>query len=611
MYLMIILRKVVSMKRFISNKKNGFSLVESLASVAIFLIMVSVVYQTSTLIIKQTRSYRENTALSALADQYMEIARNLPYSKIGTFYGNPHGNLPDFANYATTTVNGTLYDIYYEVTYIDDPADGTALLGTDFASNDYKQIKLSIKNTSTNITYNFLSNASPKGLESLSSGGALYIKVFDAVGQPVSGATINITNTSITPNINLSRQSDSSGNWIEVGLPDSVSNYHVVVTKNGYSTDQTYPSSVSNPNPTKPDATISNGQITQVSFAIDHTSTLVFNTVDQACSPLSGVNLEVKGAKLIGTPSVLKFDNIYTSDGSGLATLSNIEWDSYTPALAGTSSYMIYGSSPIQQINLLPNTTQSFTMVLGPKSTNSLLVIVKDASTGNPVEGANVDLQTITPATDTNKLTGGSIWGQQSWSGGSGQANYTDTTKYSSDDGNISTSGVPAGVRLGSAGGGNYVTSGNLTSSTFDTGATTTTYTTLSWLPSSQSASTSIKFQIATNNDNATWNYAGPDGATTTYYTVPGTTINAGNFGRYVRYKAYLSTTDTTKTPVLTSTSINYVAGCFTPGQVYFPSLASGSNYQAVVSLTGYQTKTISSLNISGYNVLQVLLTPN
>jgi len=183
----------------------------------------------------------------------------------------------------------------------------------------------------------------------------------------------------------LEKLSDANGKWVEVGLPDSANSYHITVTKSGYSSDQTYPISGLNPNPTKPDATISNGQVTQISFGIDQTSNLTFNTLNQTCGAISGVGLEVKGAKLIGTPNVLKYDNLFTSNSSGQVPLINAEWDNYTPALTG-NTYMIYGSSPIQQVNLLPNTNQLFNLILGPKMTTNLLVIVKDSSTGNDYE---------------------------------------------------------------------------------------------------------------------------------------------------------------------------------------------------------------------------------
>ncbi len=591
--------------------QKGFSLIESLVGIAIFVGMALVVSQAFFLIYKDAALNWQNVTISSLARQYLENARNIPYAQVGTVAGNPHGNLPDFANPSTVTVSNTTYQIYFEVTYMDDPADGTAVLGTDSAPDDYKQVKLSVKNTTTGQIDNFVTNIVPSGLENMTNGGSLSLSVINAVGQPVPNATINITNTLISPNINLSRISDANGKWVEVGLPDSVNGYHIVVTKSGYSTDQTYPITGQNPSPTKPDATIANGQVTQISFAIDQTSNLTFNTLNQTCAAISGVGLEVKGAKLIGTPSVVKYDNTFTSNGSGQVALNNIEWDNYTPALTG-NTYMIYGSSPIQQINLLPATTQLFNLILGTKTTNSLLVIVKDSSTGNPIEGATVTLTNSSPSVNTSGVTGGSLWSQQYWNGGSGQANWSDTTKYWSDSGGINTTTTPLAIRLSSSGGHTLVNSGYLDSSTFDTGSNGTNYTTLNWQPSSQDPADTVEFQVATNNDNATWNFIGPDGTSGTYYTTPGGSISSTNDNnRYVRYRVYLSTTNNTKNPTITSVGVNYVSGCFTPGQVFFPGLTSSSHYQVVTSMTGYTTKTVSNLNVSGYQVLQVLLTPS
>jgi type II secretory pathway pseudopilin PulG len=590
-------------------KTTGFTLIETVVSVGIFAILVSGALGVFNAISQGSKAYRESATITALAAQYMEIARNLPYSKIGTLSGNPNGSLPDLPNAIVVTLNNRTYKLYYDVTYVDDPADGTAALGTDPAPADYKQVKLTIQNTTTNTFSYFVTNIVPKGLEGLGSGGALSLKVINAVGQPVPNATVNITNTALVPAINLSRVTDANGNWIEVGLPFSNTSYHVAVSKTGYSSDQTYPSSGGNPNPTKPDATVATGQVTQISFAIDQLSNLTFSSQNQSCAPIANVGLNVKGAKLIGTPKVLKFDNPFTTNGSGISTLSNIEWDTYTPSLTG-NTYMIYGSSPIQQISVLPNTSQTFTLILGPNTANSLLVIVKDSATGNAIENAQVNLQTSSPVTSNTKLTGGSIFSQQSWVGGSGQINATDLTKYFADNTNISNSGTPTGVRLATSGP-DYLTPGDLTSSTFDSGSATTSYTTISWQPTSQNPSTTLKFQVASNNDNATWNYTGPDGTASTYYTTSGTAISASNNNnRYFRYKVFLSTTDTTQTPVLTSVTINYVSGCFTPGQVIYPGLASGSNYSATISAAGYQPQTITPLNISGYNVLQILMSP-
>lgn len=587
---------------------SGYTLVEVLVSVAIFGILSMSIYQVFSSMTRAIRVYRENTSVSQLANQYLEIVHNLPYSQIGTINGNPSGNLPDLPNAVATVFNGNTYKIYYVVNYIDDPADGTIIAGTDSAPNDYKQIKLYIKNITSGLTQNFVTNIVPKGLESLGSGGALFIKVFNAVGQPVPNATVQITNTVLSPNINLTRTTDALGNWVEVGLPASSNSYHVVVTKTNYSTDQTYPTSVPNPNPIKGDATILAGQVTQISFSIDQLSSLTFNTMNQVCAAIPSIGLEVRGAKLIGTPNVLKFDTMYTSDASGKVSLPTLEWDNYTPGLT-TPSYMVYGSSPVQQVNVLPNTNQGFNLILGPSTTNSLLVIVVD-SLGNPIEGASVELQNASPAIDITKITGGSVWTAQSWSGGPGQVTLGNPTMYFVDDGNVGTSGIPSGLRLFNNGV-TYAASGTLVSSTFDSGTSATSYTTLTWQPTSQDPTTTLKFQVAANNDNLTWNYAGPDGTGSSYYTVPGTTINAINNGnRYIRYKAFLSTTDTSKTPVLTSVNVNYVSGCFTPGQGIFSGLSAGAGYNLTVSLPGYTTQVINNLNVSGYQTQQVTLIP-
>lgn len=587
----------------------GFTLIEAIVGIAIFTLLATGVMGAILALQQSVKVARERTELSSLVSADLELVRNLPYAQVGTVNGNPSGSLPDATNKRTVTIEGRTYSIYYEVTYFDDPADGTVLAGTDPAPADYKQVKMFIQSGFTPTVTTILTNVVPKGLEGTQNAGALLLKAFNAQGQPVPNANLHITNVSVTPNIVLDRQTDSSGNWIEVGLPPSVNGYHITATKNGYSSDSTYPITAQNPNPTKPDATVAVGQVTQVSFSIDVLANLTIRTLDQKCQPVDGVNVNVAGAKLIGTsPNVYKYNQSLTS-ASGQIGLNNIEWDTYTPTLLTGQNLIVLGTSPIQQIDVLPGTSQIFTMLVGTQTTNSLLVIVKDAITGAALEDAQVHLQKggSTPQ-DYYSLTGGSVWTQSSWVGGSGQTTFTDVTKYFTDDGNVDINSAPTGVRLDKTSG-TYAPVGTLESSTFDTGTDQTNYTTFTWLPTSQDPATTLKFQIAANNDNATWDYVGPDGTAATYFTTSGTSINASaDANRYIRYKAYLSTTANNKTPVLTSLTLNYVAGCFSPGQSVFQSLTAGNNYTLDVTLSGYQAQTINSLNISGNQVLQVLL---
>lgn len=583
--------------------QRGFSLVTTLVAVGIFAMLAIAAYDLESVSVRALGIYRQQEAIAAVADQYLELARNLPYSEVGTLSGNPHGVLPDQPNKVTVNYGGSNYQVYYVVNYINDPAAST----TENSTEDYKQVKVIVTNPSNNAAVPFETNVVPLGLGSI-SGGVLSLSVINAEGQPVPNATITIANSSVSPSINVTRTTNSNGQWSEVGLPASANSYQVVATKTGYSTDQTYPSTQSNPNPVKPNSTIVNGQTTSISFAIDQESALTLNTVNQTCQPLSGVGIQLEGSKLIGSnPSVYKFNNAYTTNAQGQVVLNPIEWDTYTPAIT-TSSYMIYGSSPIQQIDLLPDTTQQSTLVLGPATANSLLVIVKDESTGNPIQGASVQLESTSPSYNTTLLTAGSILYQNNWSGGSGQYDFSTSTEYYSDSGTVNTQTQPTGVRLAQSNG-QYYSSGQLISSSFNTGTASSSYTTFFWNPTSQTASTSVEFQIATNNDDQTWNFVGPDGTSNTYFTTPGTTINAAqSSAQYLRYKMYLSSSSTTTTPVVSNVTVNYVSGCASPGQAMFAGLSSGSQYEIVVSASGYQTQTITPVSISGYNVLQVQL---
>jgi hypothetical protein len=120
--------------------------------------------------------------------------------------------------------------------------------------------------------------------------------------------------------------------------------------------------------------------------------------------------------------------------------------------------------------------------------------------------------------------------------------------------------GTPATVYDGAAlvsGAARYYPSGDLISITRDTGYNAD-FGTISWAAVTP-AGTSVKFQVAANSDNSTWVFKGPDGATGTYYTSGGAAIWSGHDGsRYIKYRAYFSTTNTAVTPVLNDVTITY-----------------------------------------------------
>ena len=106
-----------------------------------------------------------------------------------------------------------------------------------------------------------------------------------------------------------------------------------------------------------------------------------------------------------------------------------------------------------------------------------------------------------------------------------------------------------------------YVASASLISSLKDANPDAThtaTWTTLTFSATTP-ANTAVKFQIAASNSSSgPFTYVGPDTTTATFFSTSGADISQFDGFRYLRYKAYLSSTDTAVTPTLTSVALCY-----------------------------------------------------
>ncbi|PYQ49403.1 MAG: hypothetical protein DMF59_13725, partial [Acidobacteria bacterium] len=85
------------------------------------------------------------------------------------------------------------------------------------------------------------------------------------------------------------------------------------------------------------------------------------------------------------------------------------------------------------------------------------------------------------------------------------------------------------------------------------------TWSTLSWNGSTP-PSTSLKFQIASSNSAfGPFDFVGPDGTAATFFASSGASLSQFNGKRYLRYTAYLATTNTAVTPTLNDATICFV----------------------------------------------------
>ncbi len=114
-------------------------------------------------------------------------------------------------------------------------------------------------------------------------------------------------------------------------------------------------------------------------------------TYQETLTPLPNVAFTLTGTKTIGTTGsgapIYKTVSSNTTDSTGTSNLS-LEWDSYSLAVP---SHDVMDACSAPPYALLPGTSTTDSLILGPPSTNMILVTVTDGS-GNVVPGASVTL---------------------------------------------------------------------------------------------------------------------------------------------------------------------------------------------------------------------------
>lgn len=723
--------------------RNGFTLIETLIGLGILLIVLTAVWALFHAGINAIGSARAKSTAISVANEQIEIIHNLPYQSVGTTTGWPLGVLPPTSSIER---NGFAFSISIRAKYVDDPYDGNAF-GTipgkpsDTQPSDYKLVEVSVcwSQYPCPTPMRLTSNIVPKGVESSPGTGTLALQVLDASGGPVREANVVVTNALTVPAINISNTTDSAGNLLLPSLPPAQDSYHVVVTKTGYSDDFTITPSSQNPQPTRPDTSVVADQVTPLTFFIDKLAEITLVTVNSSCLVQPDISFRLHGDYLDGTdPDVYRYSADLTTGATGQLTISNLRWDNYTLAIDPSEAVDISGTTINQPFNILPGSDQVVYIHLSPNEPNSLLTSIRESGNHTPLSGATVKVEDGL-GYDQTITTGQGTVSQIDWSGGSGQVDYTDPTRYASQDGNIDTadnqlalvrdqavsdfvesfdsdfyadygsttadwnttsalvrladngssfdsSGIAQSLSVNSgpgiiteatlnsaeqlngqtiayalsADGGNtfepvqpgithtfvspgsdlrwqatlnttdpsvspeldsvsleyvrlvYRSQGELISSTMDLGADTN-FDSLIWSPTTQPPETgvsSLEFQVATNTDQTTWNFVGPDGTSSTSYDTSADTLWSGHAGdRYFRYKIRLKTGDPTFSPTLASVSIVHSAGCIPPGQAFFSPL-DAADYQVTVDRPGY-SQYLQSYHVSGDTSVIIDLDPS
>jgi hypothetical protein len=559
----------------------GMSLIELLVALGLMVIIFGGAFLSySSILDTLTNSELRNAAVTIL-NREVEVARNIPYDDVGIVNGVPSGIL---SRQKTAEWKNVDFLIVTTVRNIDDPFDGV-VGGTpnDTAPADYKlvEVEVSCLQCKHFVPITLTTTVAPKNLESAGDSGSLFIYALSPYGAPISGVTVHVVNSDISPTIDLYDMTNDDGVLQLVGVPTSTDSYKIWVSKPGFSSDQTYPlGGAGNPNPVHPYQTVRTGERTPITFYTDRLTTTTVATSRATCEPVPNVPFSFTGSRLIGTPDVVKNATTSATDAAGVKTFTDFEWDAYgvSYTVAGLN---LFAAFPALPFNVDPGTSTTLRLVFADPDPDALSVHVVRAGSLAPIPNAYVTL--TSGEFNRTAVTGRTSLTQTTWVGG----------EYASESGGIDTTSVPGSFSLAAP----YPTSTEhwLISRTFDTGSASTTLFTLSWTPTSQppaAGSDPLRFQVAANNDDATWNFVGPDGTGATYFTTSGTALPYGLSGnRYVRYRAVLRTIDESTTPSVDWVGIEYSGVCVPTGSAYLGGLGGGT-YDVLATAVGFTDAT-------------------
>ncbi|HKP13333.1 MAG TPA: carboxypeptidase regulatory-like domain-containing protein, partial [Blastocatellia bacterium] len=126
-----------------------------------------------------------------------------------------------------------------------------------------------------------------------------------------------------------------------------------------------------------------------------------------------------------------------------------------------------------------------------------------------------------------------------------------------------------------------------------------TKWNTISWTATTP-AGTGVKFQVAASTSpTGPFNFVGPDGTAATFFTTSGASLSQFDGKRYLKYKAFLTTTNSNSTPTLSDVSV-----CYTNMQI--PTAAKLNSFTATPTRDGrvmLKWRTGTEVDNLGFNV--------
>lgn len=278
------MKKSFTRQIFLEKNLNGFTFIDVLVGTVLMLIVFLGIFGAYQLGLKVVGQSKNKITATAIANEWLEKIRNLPYESIGT----KGASLPfavGILDSATTTIrNNVEYKIEIQVKFIIDEADG---IGAEDSCNwDYKRVEVKVSWSGRFAgEVKLITDISPKDkIQEIQTcqtqpGGILSVLVFDAYGVMVNSPLIEVFNTQTGQRIDYATPSDGKHDF-----PLATSTYKVIVSKDGYSKEETFGSDDNYQGktiitPEKPHPIVLLTQITPISFSIDRVSSFSIDTL--------------------------------------------------------------------------------------------------------------------------------------------------------------------------------------------------------------------------------------------------------------------------------------------------------------------------------------------
>lgn len=370
---------------------KGTTFIEVLVSIAIVSFLVVTIYLTLTKAVSNMGEAKQRVGAIAIANEKMEIMRNLDYDEVGVVGGIVNG--PMLAS-ETVTRNNFDYKVYIDVRYIDDEFDGTGI--NDSIPTDYKFVEVTVNwnHLGTIKSVQFSSNFVPDGIETNMGGGTLVLNTMTSGGNNVPGVTITLDSIEDSPSVNYTTTTDNQGGLVLQGVPNQT--YRISLSKTGYENIRTYPNPPgSSFTPIDSDFYVNEGALNSKNFLIDLGSDLKFIAIDAIDgSDISGIDINLKGGREIGSePTTYNLDDTATTDSNGEISYDNISPGAYEIVnwqTMGVGDYKYVGSTDKTNFNLEAGVNEELKLIFADKNNPSLFLSVVDDATGDSIEGAVV-----------------------------------------------------------------------------------------------------------------------------------------------------------------------------------------------------------------------------